>query len=414
MGALETYISKQIIEEQNIEAPEKDLQMVVVIPCFNEPDITTVLLSLWQNIPTQCSVEVIVVVNSSELATQDQIVFNRATFDVLNLYAITNNRINLKLLPLLKEGLPRKHAGVGLARKIGMDLACKRLSMVNQPQGVIVALDADSPVSPNYLTEIFNFFNKNRKAVGANIAFEHVKHVDSENDDIHIATLRYELYLRYFRQGMKYAGFPYAYHTIGSCFSVRAECYAKVGGMPKRQAGEDFYLLHKLFPLGYFGEITSARVYPASRLSSRVPFGTGAMVIKIVGNNNVLSCYNPKLFANLHSFFNMWDSFYQNPDFPIEATTLDRGLIAFLVKNNFQDDIKMVKNNSASLSTFKKQLLNRFGAFKTIQYLNEASENSAEKCLVEEAAIHMLGTLGYQPIGANTIELLEQYRAMEQ
>lgn len=414
MGALETYISRQNIEDNSFDDPHSDLKMVVVIPCFNEPDITTVLLSLWENLPVPCSVEVIVVVNSSEMASDEQVNYNRNSFETLVQFASCNNRVEIKLLPILKEELPRKHAGVGLARKIGMDFACKRFASLNRPAGVIVALDADSPVSSNYFNAIFNFYKQKPKAIGANIAFEHVKHVDSENDDIHDATLRYELYLRYFRQGMKYAGFPYAYHTIGSCFSITADSYAKIGGMPRRQAGEDFYLLHKLFPLGYFGEIDEARVYPASRLSDRVPFGTGAMVIKIVNNANVLSCYHPRLFKNLKYFFSLWDDFFLNPNVDLENTELDKGLIRFLQHHDFQDDVRMVKNNSASLVTFKKQLFNRFGAFKTIQYLNEASDKDAAKCLVEDAAVEMLHLLESEPKDKSTIALLEQYRVMEQ
>ena len=50
--------------------------------------------------------------------------------------------------------LPHKHAGVGLARKIGMDMAAYRLEQVQQRTAPIVCFDADSRCAPNYLKAI--------------------------------------------------------------------------------------------------------------------------------------------------------------------------------------------------------------------------------------------------------------------
>src|SRR6185503_18430066 len=47
-------------------APEPDLGIVVVIPCFNEPDLIASLESLWLCERPECPVEVIVVVNSPD------------------------------------------------------------------------------------------------------------------------------------------------------------------------------------------------------------------------------------------------------------------------------------------------------------------------------------------------------------
>jgi len=48
--------------------------------------------------------------------------------------------------------------------------------------------------------------------------------------------------------------------------------------MNKRQAGEDFYFLQKIIPLGHFTDLTETKVIPSSRPSDRVPFGTGKAV----------------------------------------------------------------------------------------------------------------------------------------
>jgi len=36
------------------------------------------------------------------------------------------------------------------------------------------------------------------------------------------AIAAYELHLRYYVQALRYAGFPHAHHTVGSCLAVRA------------------------------------------------------------------------------------------------------------------------------------------------------------------------------------------------
>src|SRR4029434_9989987 len=96
--------------------------------------------------------------------------------------------------------------------------------------------------------------------------------------EIYKAIAAYELHLRYYLQALRTAGFPHGYHTIGSSMAVRARTYMEQGGMNRRQAGEDFYFLHKLIPLGGFTELNSTTVYPLPRPSNRVPFGTGRAV----------------------------------------------------------------------------------------------------------------------------------------
>ena len=89
----------------------------------------------------------------------------------------------------------------------------------------------------------------NPRSPGCSIYFEHPLHGPLE-PKVYEAIAAYELHLRYYVQALRYAAFPYAHHTIGSSMAVRADAYAKQGGMNKRQAGEDFYFLHKIIPLG--------------------------------------------------------------------------------------------------------------------------------------------------------------------
>src|ERR1044071_2107715 len=103
--------------------------MVVVIPCFNEPDLIAALSSLWACERPSCAVEVIVVVNSSELAPADVLARNAETLRTGSQWAAEHHHPLLAFHCLNFPALPGKKAGVGLARKIGMDEALARLDM---------------------------------------------------------------------------------------------------------------------------------------------------------------------------------------------------------------------------------------------------------------------------------------------
>jgi glycosyltransferase involved in cell wall biosynthesis len=261
-----------LIEEQ----PHPRLGLIIVIPCYNEPDLLGSLDSLWRCERPGCAVEVIVVVNSSEISPIEILLENQRTLDEAKLWASDDCDRAFRIHFLDAPQLPRKRAGVGLARKIGMDEALFRAGSLNRLELPIVCFDADSTCDENYLTEIETYFATHPKSPGCSIYFEHPIDPNQEPSEpnpiqnskfkIHnsipsltTAITLYELHLRYYVEGLRCAGFPHAFHTIGSSMAVRASAYMKQGGMNKRQAGEDFYFLHKIIPLGHFGEINTLR-----------------------------------------------------------------------------------------------------------------------------------------------------------
>ena len=148
-------------------------------------------------------------------------------------------------------------------------------------RGILVACDADSLVSTNYLTSIENSFLRNPQYNFVNLNFCHPVDDPTLAPSMRQGIILYELYLRYLRNAMQWCGYPHAIHTVGSSFAVKASAYVKQGGMNRRQAGEDFHFLHKIVLLGDYGHITEATVYPAARISHRVPFGTGSGIEKM-------------------------------------------------------------------------------------------------------------------------------------
>jgi len=276
--------------------PERDLGIVVVIPCFNEPDLVGALESLRLCERPEYSVEVIVVVNSPAGCGEAMRRQNEATLKIAAPWIARHQNPRLAFYLLHFPELPPKQAGVGLARKIGMDEALRRFADVGRA-GIIAGFDADCRCEGNYLTALERHFQKHPDTPACSIYFEHPLDgpLSPQNYE---AVAAYELHLRYYVQALRAAGFPHAHHTLGSCMAVRADVYGKQGGMNKRKAGEDFYFLHKIIALGGFVDLTATTVLPSPRPSERVPFGTGKAVRDILSGHPIQT-YSLEAFLDL-------------------------------------------------------------------------------------------------------------------
>ena len=409
MKCFDTYYSRFNVAEAHIaEPPDGNLHTIVVIPCFNEPDIATSLRSLLACTPTLYPVEIIVVVNSPENAAESIIARNLETLATIEEIRRNNHRNDIKIFAVHSPDLSKKHAGVGFARKIGMDEAVRRFDYLEREDGIIIDFDADSTCNPQYLSAIEDYFIKNPKKEAASIYFEHPLQGDGFPSEIYSAIAKYELYLRYFVEAQRYAEFPYAFHTIGSAFAIKANVYAAAGGMNRRKAGEDFYFLQKIIPRGRYGEIFSAHVYPSPRESMRVPFGTGASITKMCATTNEYVVYNPEAFEILKRFF-ATANVLQNGGEP----DTDYRLKEFLTNNGFYHEIDGMISNSASQRTFTQRFFAWFDAFRLLKFLNFVHEKYIHKIPVEEAAAYIATTMGLLNPPTDTVELLQWYRAKE-
>src|ERR1041384_2597042 len=169
-----SYLGKHRFCERQIKASvTNDVSIIVVIPCYNEPELLKTLKSLFDCKRTFCIVEVIIVINSGEQDKENVFKQNQRTFDQAAEW-IKNHRSEYLFFYLMQmKNFPSKHAGVGLARKIGMDEAAARFDDFSKHDGIIVCLDADCTVDKNYLQEIEKHFQLNPKATGCSIYFEH-------------------------------------------------------------------------------------------------------------------------------------------------------------------------------------------------------------------------------------------------
>lgn len=394
MKHYQKYIRKHKAYDKYAVPSSFNYGMVVVIPCFDEPDVLTTLNSLKQCLPTQHPVCVLVVVNSSEVADESVVLRNRETYNELIYFAEEESKPELAFHTLLCENLPRKHAGVGLARKIGMEWAVRGFLQSNNDKGIIVSLDADCTVSPNYLRSIENQFSTYSPNCCV-LNFKHRVALDSAKS-LKSAIEQYEQYIWYFRDALKLIDFPYYYHTIGSAFAVSADAYVRVGGIGRQQGGEDFYFLQKVFQLEKTIELMEAFVYPAARFSDRIPFGTGPALEKIISSpDGILRVYSVEAFSALKSFLNLRTKFYKQLDEEVQKLIkqLHPSIQEFLKEHNLFSAITNCNENAASISTFQKRFFHHFNAFQIIKYLNFAHINYFELTPIHKAKDNLVALL---------------------
>ncbi len=367
------YIAKNIVYPAFIEAePLPSLSMIVMIPCLNEPDILRTLESLWACDPVESSCEVIVAVNNSEVATEAVKIFNQDTYEALLDWKEKNDRSNLILHPFYAKSVVAKHAGAGMARKIGMDEAIRRFNAINRPEGIIISLDSDCLVSSNYLSRIETVFAENKSCFATTINFSHrIEELQDQKQRLGIEL--YEAYLHYYKRSLDYIGFPNSIYTIGSAFAVRADAYVKQGGMNRRQAGEDFYFLYKLTQLGQLMQIMEAFVYPSARISDRVPFGTGAALTKWMDDSgDLLMTYNFKAFSDLKQLFDRLSSFYKADSkyYSEILVLLPQPIQEYLANISFGEKIDEINRNSSTLESFQKRFYQTFDGLMILRFLN--------------------------------------------
>lgn len=394
MSFTDTYFEKHRFLMPQIKAPpSRGLCYVVVIPAYLEDKLFETLNSLKNTISIDGIIEVLIVINYPETDTPENKTANLSIYNSLLTWCNKNSNSLLQFYPILASDLPVKHAGAGLARKIGMDEALYRFGLIDNPQGIILSLDADSYVDSDYFTAISHEFQAVTTYGGCIMRFAHPIDGNDFAGNVYNAIILYELHLRYYKHALKLSGFPYAYYTIGSCFGIRAGFYARQGGMNRRKAGEDFYFLNKFFPHQSFCEIKGTCVHPSPRPSLRVPFGTGPVIQQLIDSDKMqYLTYNLRAFIDLKSLFGSISELYSISDsnFDYYLGNMSESLKTFLIQNDFAVKLKEIRKNTASESAFYKRFFLWFDGFKVVKFLNISHKKYYQKIDIIEAVKKLL------------------------
>lgn len=410
MHSFDSYLKKHAGFPPFItEKPEDQLSCCVVIPCYREPNLFKTLESLLSATSPSLPTEVIVVVNSPEGASADAAEINQQTNAQFQAWKqeIPSGKISFHLVHVPE--LKKKWAGAGWARKIGMDEAIHRFNLAGNENGIIVSLDADCRVSPNYFTAIEEAFQSCSKCQLFTVGFEHDLQEPGLDSGLRDGITRYELYMRYYRHAMQLTGYPNAIYTVGSAFAVRAGACVKQGGMNRKKAGEDFYFLHKVVQLGTFGEISEALVFPGIRTSDRVPFGTGPKLAQFLsGEDSMETTYSFRAFEELQPFFRKVNELYHLDQQQLAGTidSLPAPLRRFLMQSGATDVILELQSNCSGDSIFARRFFHRFNAFWILKYLNFVHEEDYKPELLLKAARQLLQAKGIESAASSDYSTL--------
>lgn len=261
---------------------------VLVVPALDEPpELLEGFRAALRG--ARGRVLVVVVINASSQATDQQRRGNQKLWSALQ--SIDSGAEAIAQHALLVSGpdadwlaldrfspdreLPRNQ-GVGLARKLGADLGLSLFSRDRLELPFLFGTDADAVLPAGY------FAAAEKELQGPPTLLYPFHHVLGEDAEAHRATEIHELSIRYHALGLSWAGSPYAFTALGSAIAVGTRAYAAVRGVPRRRAGEDFYLVDKLSKLFGVRRLTAAPIALRSRRSKRVPFGTGPRVEQIL------------------------------------------------------------------------------------------------------------------------------------
>lgn len=369
------YLSKNNSQGWVIETLQDKLyNNIVVIPALDElSNIDTLLNSLSQNSRKHLKETLVVIVVNNIISEEKNIIEeNRKLLEHLRRKGKVNAKLHIGIVDASSSGkaLPIKNGGVGIARKIGMDLSLKYFDYNNDRKKILLSLDADCLVSNNYLEEIVEKYN-NENIHASVIAFEHLL---PEDDLGKSAIINYEIFLRYYVLGLKFANSHFAYHSIGSAIACDVESYVKVGGMNNKKAGEDYYFLEKLAKSFTIFNIHKAKVFPSARVSNRVPFGTGPRIKRFLENpQNEFFLYSPKTFEILKKWLFVFSSSKYSRDTAEllkKAKIINPELHQFLIEQEFEANWNKIIENSKTEVQLTKQKIIWMDGFKTLKLIH--------------------------------------------
>lgn len=279
-----------------------------------------------------------------------------------------------------RNGWKGKRFGVGWARKTAMDAAHEKA----YKNDIILTLDADTRINPGYLESIAENIEANRNHVGLAVPYYHRLTGDEIADR---AILRYEIYMRYYSLNMWRIGSPYNFTAMGSGIAVPSWAYKAVGGITPHKSGEDFYFLQKLRKYRKLLLWNNEQVYPASRFSTRVFFGTGPAMIKGAnGDWDSYPIYDHRYFDEIKSTYELIPELFKGD--------VETPMSSFLRSQfNIHALWEPIRQNASTPSQFEKAFHQKIDGLRMLQYLKyrnrqDAKSNEANLFLFFETYYH--------------------------
>jgi len=368
---LNKYIKKRSIHHfgkphKNIK--NKKFNFFIVIPCYNELDyIFETLKSInQQNQKILNETLVIVVINNSKDEKESVKNNNQKTYQKL-----IEKKYNYNLIAIdafsKDNAIPNKLAGVGFARKIGLDFS---LNHIVSEGSLLCSLDADTLINEHYLKKVKDNFKKDINAAVINF-----KHQKSQNPIIEEGIRKYEKSIKKIAREIELTGSPYGYVSMGSTIVCNVKSYISCGGMNTKAATEDFYFLQALAKYTKIHKINELLVFPSSREENRVYLGTGFRMDEYLKNGLFKNLdFKKESFLEIKKIIQIITQ-YQNReyDFIIKEMNekINKKSMQFLIKKDFKNVWKKFKKNSKNKKQFMLFFHQWFDALSIIKLLKK-------------------------------------------
>lgn len=293
------------------------------------------------------------------------------TFSNIDFYRYES--LQIACIQRLEDQAIPKNLGVGMARKLGADLACHLWAKKKISCPWIFSSDADAQLAAKHFDLPF--------ADNVSAYCYPFKHVGPDGPVL-AATQVYEKCLHYYQRQLELAGSPYAFHSLGSCMAISMPYYCRARGFPKRAGGEDFYLLNKLAKLAEVRTLHPQEVRIEARVSDRVPFGTGPAVARILddqAHQRPTLYYSPHIFEELRALLNAVPRFWSDLDSAQASlppicwqALIDAGFEQFLAKRRVQD-----KNSQQ----FCQHFHHWFDGFQTLKFIHRLQSSYPDQAI---------------------------------
>ena len=381
---VDRYLSRRAVDGPWHIAGSKrhDFRIAVVIPALAESAALPATLAALAANPTELLAEtlVLLVINHRPDSAAADKADNLLMLQQLAGGAFDHLSLQLAWIDAasVDRELPVKDGGVGLARKIGFDLALKHLAW-QSTEPLLVALDADTLVRPDYLPALQRHF-QHATADAAVVPFCHQPADEPLQQQ---AIVRYELFLRSHVLGLQLAGSPYAFHTVGSTIACRAKAYVRAGGMNRRLAGEDFYFLQQQAKTGGVVQLRGTVVYPSARPSNRTPFGTGRSVAELMtGRDEAVLFYPAACYQLLGDWLQLSEARIEADGAGLlqGAGQLSSTLADFLTAENFAAVWDRLAANHPRPEARRKAFHDWFDGLKTTRLIHHLCAGPYPRC----------------------------------
>jgi glucosyl-3-phosphoglycerate synthase len=240
--------------------PHPDLQAIIVVPARDEaPRIAACLKALSaQRDMDAHSYEVIVILDGCRDRTPQ----------------VIQQTAQLLERPTVHTVTLQHPQGVGCARRLGMDIAWRRLEQIGKEQGLIASTDADTTVAADWLSAQLALVRAGAAAIGGLIELDPTER--QALDPHAIAVREQNVAQRLTRAIEQTAGTAVVEHPhfSGASLALTAAAYRRCGGLPARAALEDEALAQALANQGIaIHRSRLVRVRTSARTDGRAPRG---------------------------------------------------------------------------------------------------------------------------------------------